>query len=110
MSGLLGIQIIGLLFALLMSYFSFVSYKRKEFKTSEFVFWITIWVVFIAVTLFPGFLDPVIAGLNIARKMDLFTIAGFMFLIGLVFYSYMQTRRNKRKIESVVRKIALERK
>ena len=58
--------------------------------------------------IFPQVLEPITRSLNIARTMDLFIVLGFMFLIGLLFYTYTIVRRNERRIEEIVRKVAFK--
>ena len=106
---MIGIQILGVLFGLFMLYYTFLSFKRKEFRKGEFIAWIFLWILFVIVTVFPGLLDPIVASLSISRTMDFFIIIGFMFLIGLGFYSYRITRKNQKKIENIVREIAIKR-
>ena len=106
----LGIQIAGLLFGLLLMYYSFLNYKRKEFSVKEFSFWSLLWLVFIIVAIFPSVLDPVSKTLNFARTFDLLVISGFLFLMLTVFYTYIVTRHNQRKIEAVVREMAIRKK
>jgi hypothetical protein len=105
----LGIQILGLLFGLFMIYYSFLSFKKKEFRKREFVLWMIIWILFIVVTVFPSLLNPLVESLNLVRRMDFYIIIGFMFLIGLGFYSYSVAKKNQRKIENIVREIAIKR-
>ena len=106
----LGIQIAGLLFGLFMIYYSFLNYKRKEISAKEFGFWFFVWILFIVVTLFPNWLDPIVEKLNFARTFDLLLIVGFMFLVLVVFYNYTITRKNQRKLETVVREVAIRKK
>ena len=106
----LGIQIAGLLFGLLLMYYSFLNYKRKEFSVKEFSFWSLLWLVFIIVAIFPSVLDPVSKTLNFARTFDLLVISGFLFLMLTVFYTYIITRHNQRKLEAVVREMAIRKK
>ena len=110
MANILGIQILGMLFGFFMIYYTFLQYKRKEFTIKEYSFWFVFWSAFVIVTLFPQVLDPVLYTLNIGRTLDLFIIAGFLFLIFVVFYTYTIVRKNQRKLEEVVRNIALKRK
>ena len=83
--------------------------KKRQFTLVEWGFWTGFSVMFAAVSVFPQFLDPVVATLNLTRKLDLFIILGFMFLIAATFYTYTVTRRTDRRMEDVVRKMALER-
>lgn len=106
MAKILGIQIVGFLFGLFMMYYSFLNYKRKEFTVKEFIFWIGLWVVFNVIALFPFLLDPLIKSIGFLRVLDSLTIAGFLFLIAAVFYTYTITRKNQKQLEEIVRQIA----
>ncbi len=106
---ILGIQILGILFAVGILYFTFVHYKKKEFTRIEFLFWSVLWVAFVYLVLFPNSLDFIVVTLQLVRTMDFFTITGFMFLIVLTFYNYIINVQNRRKLERVVRAVAIER-
>ena len=110
MADILGIQILGILFGFFMIYYTFLHYKRKEFTIKEYSFWFIFWGAFVIVTLFPQILDPFLATIGIIRALDFFIIAGFLFLIFVAFYTYSQTRKNQKKLEEIVRNIALKRK
>ena len=108
---ILGIQILGVLFALFMIYLTFLHGKRKEFTSKEGLVWMLLWVVFIFITLSPSSLDFITKGIfNLKRPLDFFIIVGFLFLIGTVFYTYGIVRRNQKRIEEIVRKVALKKK
>lgn len=106
----LGIQVFGLLFGLFMLYLSFLNHKRKEFTVNEWAFWTLLSAAFMVISLFPQVLEPVVETLNLGRTLDLFIILGFMFLIAAVFYTYMVTRKTQRRMEELVRKLALKKK
>lgn len=110
MAEILGIQIIGILFGFFMLYYTFLHYKRKEFTVREYGFWAVFWAFFVAITLFPQVLDPVLSTLNIGRTLDLFIIAGFLFLTFVTIYTYSVVRKNQQKLEKVVREIAINKK
>jgi len=110
MAKILGIQILGILFGFFMMYYTFLHYKRKEFTIKEYGFWFVFWALFVVITLFPQILDPLLATLNIARALDFFIIAGFLFLIFITVYTYTIVRKNQKKLEEVVRQIALKKK
>jgi hypothetical protein len=108
MANILGIQILGILFGFFMMYYTFLQYKRKEFTIKEYSFWFIFWGAFVIITLFPQLLDPVLTTLSIARTLDFFIIAGFLFLIFVIFYTYTIVRKGQKKLEKVVRSIALK--
>jgi hypothetical protein len=110
MANIVGIQILGMLFGIFMMYYTFLYYKRKEFTIREYSFWLVFWGIFVLITLFPQVLDPILVKLNIVRALDFFMIAGFLFVIIIVVHTYMIVRKNQRKIEEVVRNIALRKK
>jgi hypothetical protein len=109
-TGLLGIQILGTLFGAFMIYYVFLHYKRRELTTKEYLLWAALWVLFIIFTLFPWLLNPIIKPIGFARIMDFFIVTGFMFLIGSLFYIYLMVRKNQKRLEEIVRKIAFEKK
>jgi len=110
MANILGIQILGLLFGFFMMYYTFLQYKRREFTIKEYGFWFAFWAAFVIITLFPQILDPVLSTLSIARALDFFIITGFLFMIFVLFYTYTMVRKNQKKLEEVVRSIAIKRK
>ncbi len=106
----LGIQIMGVLFGLLMIYITFLNYKRREFTIKECSFWMILWIFFMFVAISPSSIDYIVKEiLNLSRTMDFFVIIGFMFIIAAVFYTYTIVRRNQKKLENIVRKLAFER-
>ena len=106
---LLEIQIAGSLFGMFMIYYSFLNYKRKEFTVKEFSFWAFLWIMFIIVALFPFLLDPLVKKIGFLRALDLLTIIGFIFLTTAVFYTYTLARKNQKKMETIVREMAMKR-
>ena len=106
---LMGIQVGGILFALFMLYLTFLHKKRKEFTFNESWFWIAMWVVFIFLVLFPHTFDFIVKDiLDFGRTMDFFIFMGFIFVIGAIFYTYTVLRKTQKKVDQIVRKVALE--
>lgn len=105
---ILGIQIVGTLFGVFMLYYTFLNFKRREMTAKEYGAWTFLWAVFLLVAIFPQILDPIVRSLSLARTMDFFIILGFMFLFGTSFYTYLLVRKNQKRIEEIVRKVALE--
>ena len=103
----LGIQVVGVIFALVLAYFTFLNYKRKELGAGALLFWSLMWALFVFIVLVPYSLAFIADKLNLVRLFDLFTIAGFMFLIALTFYNYLINMHTKRKVDGIVRALAL---
>ncbi len=105
----LGIQVFGIVFGAFMLYMSFLQWKKRQFTLNEFVFWSVFALAFSFISLFPDIINPITAALKLERKLDLFIILGFMFLIAATFYSYRIVRHTQKQVEELVRQIALER-
>ncbi|MFH1590419.1 MAG: DUF2304 domain-containing protein [archaeon] len=106
---MLGIQIFGILFGLGLIYLTFLYYKRKEFSVSELVFWMMFALLFISISLFPSILDPIVETFDFARTFDFLVVVGFMVIVGLVFYMFSVVQRTQKKVENLVRTLAIER-
>jgi len=104
---IVGIQIVGVLFALIMMYLTFLYYKRNSYSGRSFTLWILIWAGFIIVTFFPQTLYGIMEGLSIHRTVDLLIIAGFMLFAVIIFYLYATIKSLEKKIETVVRRTAV---
>ena len=106
---ILGIQILGVLFGLFMIYYSYIKLKKKEFNNLEFTFWLISWAVMIFLILFPHSFDFFIKGiLQMSRTLDFFIIIGFMFLIGLMFYTYSVVNKLQKRMERLIRQMAIK--
>lgn len=105
----LGIQVFGTVFGIFVLYMSFLQWKKREFTLNEWAFWSVFAVAFSLISLFPDIINPVTAALKLERKLDLFIILGFMFLIAATFYSYRIVRHTQKQLEDLVRQLALER-
>lgn len=106
--GILGIQLIGIMFGVFMVYLTFLNHKQNKLTVKEWMVWLGIWVMFEVVTLFPSILNPVLETLNLYRAMDFYISLGFLFLIFITFYIYSTLRSLQQKVEAVVRNIAFE--
>ncbi|PIO03280.1 hypothetical protein COT48_05575 [Candidatus Woesearchaeota archaeon CG08_land_8_20_14_0_20_47_9] len=106
---IIGVQLLGVLFGLMMLYVTFIQHKRRELTFNEWGFWSLLSCVFIVFSLAPGLLDPLVESLEFGRTMDLFTIMGFMFLVGSLFYTYTIVRTDQKRFEELVRALAIRR-
>jgi hypothetical protein len=48
----LGIQVIGIVFTLLMLYLTFLYYKKNNYTKAAFIFWVVVWVCALGLILF----------------------------------------------------------
>jgi|SRR3989344_5335132 len=105
---ILGVQIIGIIFCLIVIYLTYMHYKRNEFNALELGLWLVLWLGFGFAILFPDLESVFLKPLHIVRVMDLLTIAGFLVLFTLVFFMYGLVKNNNKRVEEIVRDKALK--
>lgn len=102
------IQFLGIIFGLAMLYLTFLKFKRKEINNFERWLWSAGWLILMVLAFWPYLLDPFIGYLRFYRRLDFFVVFGFFVLLGLGFYNYSTAKKMERKLETFVRKQALE--
>ncbi|MFT4343312.1 MAG: DUF2304 family protein [Candidatus Woesearchaeota archaeon] len=105
---ILGVQIVGIIFALAMMYAAFVHYKRKVLTQLEHLFWQITWVIFLLVSVFPQTGSFLARSLDITRTMDVFVVLGLVFVLGIVFANYISIRKTTHKVEEAIRVLAMQ--
>src|SRR3989344_6288950 len=105
---ILGLQIIALVFTLIMVYFTYLHYRRNEVNGIEALFLFVSWIGAILIVLFPNIFSTFSNAVAISRPFDLAVIGGVMFVIPLVYSSYVRTKRLEKRIEQYVREEALK--
>ena len=105
---MIGIQIVALIFALWMIYFSYLHFRRKEFKIIEFLFWQILWLGLIVVVIFPKSVEFILKTFSINRTFDLVVIVGIVILYGVTFRTYVITKRIDKKVEKFIREESLK--
>lgn len=108
MSTTFWIQLLGVIFGSAMLYFTFVKYKRKELSPIEYALWFSGWALLIFIAIVPSLLDFIIAPLRFYRRLDFFVVLGFFVLLGLEFYNYGTSKKLEKKMETLVRKKAVQ--
>lgn len=104
---MIGIQIVAILFALWMTYFTFLHFRRKEFGKIEAVMWQVLWIGLIVVVVFPHSVNFILKTFSISRTFDLIVIIGIVILFGITFRNYIILKRTERKVEDLVSTDAL---
>jgi hypothetical protein len=104
---LIWLQFWGIIFALCMIYITLLYYRRNEIRFVDLLIWMPIWIFFLGGVLFPRSLDIFVQAFNVRSAVELFTVAGFMFIIGVVFYLSRSIRLQQSKMQRLVKAIAL---
>lgn len=104
----LGVQIFGFVFGIFMIYLAFIYMKKKDLSLNDFLFWLIIWILFIVAVMIPQTLNIFMETLGIIGAIQFFTVIGFVFLFGFVFFLYKNVRKTQRMLAKVVKEIALQ--
>ncbi len=105
---LAGIQLIGIVFSLFMIYLTFLYFKREDYGKTGFFFWMFIWLGFLVLVTFPKSVYNIMQLLSIERTAD-FIVAGALLVYSVVIFKlYVNNKKLQRKIEVIVRKVALD--
>ncbi|MDQ3008209.1 MAG: DUF2304 domain-containing protein [bacterium] len=101
-------QIIASLFALWMMYEVHIYRKKNVLSKFEFLGWISVWLTFIIITIFPDLLLGIAQQLRFARVFDLLTVLAFIILTVLIFLSYFAQKESQLQIKKLVRTLAIK--
>ncbi len=105
---LIWLQVLGIVFALIMIYVTLLNYRRNELRFSDLMIWMPIWLFFLYGVFFPRSLDIFVQTFSVKSAVELFTVAGFMFMIGIVFYLSKSIRQLQNKMQRLVKAVALQ--
>jgi hypothetical protein len=100
-------QIGAVLFALFMMYVVSIHLKKKTLSFTEGSFWLSTWLVFIIIAVFPHLLIGISSALRFARVFDLLVVMALMVLTVVIFMSYFAQKEATHKLEKFVRQKAI---
>lgn len=103
-----GLQLVAIVFALIMIYFAYLHYRRKEIGKIEIISWWVIWVTTIIIIIFPDLLRNFASKFFITRVFDLMVVGGFILVIFLSYRAYVKTRNLEEIIDNFIRKEGLK--
>lgn len=103
-----GLQVIALVFILIMLYFTYLHLRRGEINGIEAAFLLLAWAGAVLITLFPKIFGAFSETISISRAFDLAVLGGFVFVIPLIYSSYIRTKRIEKKFEDFIRDEALK--
>lgn len=102
-----GFGVIGLVFLLVMVYLTYIEYKKSRLTKINFAIWLFFWLLAAILVILQPYVNSIISEFNIVRVLDLYMILGFMFLFYVVFYLFVVVKKSERRVEELVRKVAL---
>lgn len=102
------IQLLGGIFALDMMFITYFYHKRGVFHLHDTIIWMSIWIGLFLSVAFPQSLEIIIEPFQFIRVMDFLSVAGFFLVFSLIFTVFTRSRSNARKIEELVKGLALK--
>src|SRR5690606_13582321 len=103
-------QLASAIFALYMLYVVQIHRRKLNLSLIEMLTWRSLWVIFVFLSLFPQSLLGIVEALHFARVFDLLLVMALMVLTTIVMTSYFRQREYGKKLEDLVRSIAIKRK
>ena len=104
---MLQLQVLSVLFALAMVYWTWTSYRRRTIRLGELLLWLGVWAGFVLAVLLPQSISIFVQRLRVNRVMDLFMILGFMLVWVVLFLNHLELRRMQKRVQDLVRELAL---
>lgn len=105
---ILGLQITGFTFALLMIYMSIVHYKKGSLSGMEIATWIVIWSLVVFAVIFPEVLRTYAQTVAVSRLFDLLVVGAFIVVIFMVSSVYIKIKEIEEKVEKMIREEAFK--
>ncbi|UCD03891.1 MAG: DUF2304 family protein [Candidatus Woesearchaeota archaeon] len=102
------IQILVVFFGIFVLLSVIKKFKRGRLSRKEFIFWASIWIAIITVTLIPGVATFFANLFDIGRGADVVLYTSVIVLFYVVFLLYSKIEKTEREMTKLVRKIAIE--
>ena len=102
------IQVAAVVFALAMSYVTYVGFRKRSFSVSGLALWQVIWFALALVSVAPQLFQWIIKPLHLARLMDLVVVAGMLALGAITYRNFALVQRLRDQLEGFVREQALQ--
>ncbi len=101
-------QMISIVFAFCMMYLVTIHRRKNLISGAEVSLWISIWFVFIFISIFPNVLLGLVGILRFDRVFDLLLVIALMILTTVVFGMYFKQKQLKTELEKYVREDAIK--
>lgn len=66
-----------------------------------------VWFAIIISAIFPHWLDNIVKQLRFSRPLDFLVVMGMLFIVGISFFTYTIVKKNQKKVEEMVQKLAI---
>lgn len=101
-------QTLATLFGLWMMYEISIHAKKKVLGGLELGFWMSLWLLFIVLALFPQLLIGITTTLRFSRVFDLLIVGSFIVLTVMIFISYFKQKEISYRLGHLVQQLAIK--
>jgi hypothetical protein len=98
-------QLLAIIIAIVILYYSHLIYKKKVFNRFEFIFWIFVWGSLMIISIFSSFIVSLSNSIIFYRLLDIILVISIIVLFGIIFRLHKKINENEIKIKELVRKI-----
>ena len=102
------IQVIAIIFAIFLLVKVILRLKNKKLTLNEFLFWSTMWVLLILLSIFPQVSDRIANFFGFGRGLDFFIVSSILLMFYLIFRVISKLEDMDAKITKLARNMALE--
>ena len=102
------LQLAGVVIALGMMFLTYLHFRKKEFRFSDLLVWLLVWMGFVLVVVFPESVNFVLESFSIQGALWFITIISIVFLTILVFYLHSSVRVTQKMLNDMVKEVALK--
>ena len=99
-------QIFAVIISIAILYYSHLMYKKKNFTSIEFIFWILIWGALIIISIFSSFIISLSNEIIFYRLLDIIVVISIILLFGIIFKLNIKVNENEFRIKELIRKIS----
>ncbi len=106
---ILGIQLIGIIFGIIFTFFTYINIKKDKLKVIDGTMWIIVWLLLTLVSINPMIINFIAVDIfKMSRALDFIIISSFMLMFAVLYYMYLVVKNTEKRVETLVRNIAIE--
>lgn len=102
------IQIIAIIFAFFALIRVVLKLRKQKLTINEFIFWASMWVILILLSIFPDVSHIIAAFFGFGRGLDFFIVSSILLIFYLIFRIYVKLEEIDSRITKLARSIALK--
>ena len=101
------IQIIAIIFAIFALTKVILRLRKKKLTINEFIFWASIWIILIILSIFPDISHNIASFFGFGRGLDFFMVTSILLILYLIFRIFIKLEELDSRITRLARNIAL---